>query len=60
MRRAVRAAPLRRRRKSAKAATGDVLAKVLATCASGSLHGLRDQALAIPIGRICLWRPPAQ
>lgn len=42
---AVRATPRPRRRKSAKAVTGDVLAKMLATCASGSLRDLRDRAI---------------
>ncbi len=42
---AVRAVPRPRRRKSAKAVTGDVLASLLATCASGSLRDLRDRAL---------------
>jgi len=42
---AVRAAPRQRRRKSAKAVTGDVLAKLLATCASDSLRDLRDRAV---------------
>jgi len=42
---AVRATPRPRKRKSAKAVTGDVLAKMLATCASGSLRDIRDQAI---------------
>ncbi|MBB4351583.1 integrase [Rhizobium cellulosilyticum] len=42
---AVRATPRPRKRKSAKAITGDVLAKMLATCASGSLRDLRDRAI---------------
>ncbi|MBX5205982.1 site-specific integrase [Rhizobium sp. NZLR1] len=42
---AARAAPRQRSRKSAKAVTGDVLAKMLATCASGSLRDLRDRAI---------------
>ncbi|MBY5701217.1 site-specific integrase [Rhizobium leguminosarum] len=42
---AVRAVPRTRRRKSAKAVTGDVLAKLLATCASESLRDLRDRAI---------------
>ncbi len=42
---AVRAVPLTRRRKSAKAVTGDVLAKLLATCATDSLRDLRDRAI---------------
>jgi integrase len=42
---AVRAVPRTRRRKSAKAVTGDVLARLLATCATGSLRDLRDRAM---------------
>ncbi|OCJ05376.1 integrase [Rhizobium sp. AC27/96] len=42
---AVRAVPRTRRRKSAKAITGDVLAKLLATCATDSLRDLRDRAI---------------
>ncbi|CDN58357.1 Integrase IntA (plasmid) [Neorhizobium galegae bv. officinalis bv. officinalis str. HAMBI 1141] len=42
---AVRAVPRARRRKSAKAVTGDVLAKLLATCATDSLRDLRDRAI---------------
>jgi integrase len=42
---AVRATPRPRRRKSAKAVTSDVLAKLLATCASGSLRDIRDLAI---------------
>ncbi|MBY5876242.1 site-specific integrase [Rhizobium leguminosarum] len=42
---AVRAVPRTRGRKSAKAVTGDVLAKLLATCASDSLRDLRDRAM---------------
>lgn len=42
---AVRATPRPRKRKSAKSVTGDVLAKMLATCASGSLRDLRDRAI---------------
>jgi integrase len=42
---AVRATPRPRKRKSAKAVTGEVLAKMLATCASGSLRDLRDGAI---------------
>lgn len=44
MRLAVRATPRPRRRKSAKAVTSDVLAKMLATCGSGSLRDIRDRA----------------
>jgi integrase len=42
---AVRATPRPRRPKSAKAVTGDVLAKMLATCATPSLPDLRDRAI---------------
>jgi integrase len=42
---AVRASVRPRRRKSAKAVTGDVLAKLLATCRTDSLRDLRDRAL---------------
>ena len=42
---AVRAVPRQRRRKSAKAVTVDVLAKLLATCASDGLRDLRDRAI---------------
>ncbi|MGF9566830.1 site-specific integrase [Neorhizobium sp. BT27B] len=42
---AVRATPRPRKRKSAKAITGDVLAKMLATCSSNSLRDLRDRAI---------------
>ncbi|UJW77694.1 site-specific integrase [Rhizobium sp. SL42] len=42
---AVRAVPGQRRRKSAKAVTSDVLAKMLATCATESLRDLRDRAI---------------
>ncbi|PPJ49166.1 integrase [Rhizobium sp. KAs_5_22] len=42
---AVRATPRPRKRKSAKAVTGDVLAKLLATCDSDSLHDIRDRAM---------------
>jgi integrase len=42
---AVRATPRPRKRKSAKAVTGDVLAKMLATCSSGSLRDIRDRAI---------------
>ncbi|MBY5827289.1 site-specific integrase [Rhizobium leguminosarum] len=42
---AVRAVPRTRRRKSARAVTGDVMAKLLATCASDSLRDLRDRAM---------------
>lgn len=42
---AIRAAPRQRLRKSAKAVTGDVLAKLLATCGTDSLRDLRDRAI---------------
>lgn len=42
---AVRAVPRQRRRKSAKAVTGDIMAKMLATCASESLRDIRDRAI---------------
>ncbi len=42
---AVHAVPRPRRRKSAKAVTSDVLAKLLATCATDSLRDLRDRAI---------------
>jgi integrase len=42
---AVRAVPRTRRRKSAKAITGDVLSKLLATCATDALCDLRDRAI---------------
>ncbi|OWV64176.1 integrase [Rhizobium sp. R339] len=45
LRLAVRAVPRLRRRKSAKAVTSDVLAKLLATCGEHSLRDLRDRAI---------------
>lgn len=42
---AVRATPRPRKRKSAKAVTGDVLAKLLATCVTNSLRDIRDRAI---------------
>lgn len=42
---AVRAVPRTRRRKSAKAVTGDILQKLLATCAGDSLRDVRDKAI---------------
>lgn len=42
---AVRATPRPRKRKSARAVTGDVLAKLLATCTTGSLRDVRDRAI---------------
>ncbi|WFU06875.1 tyrosine-type recombinase/integrase (plasmid) [Rhizobium sp. CB3171] len=47
LRLAVRAAPRQRRRKSKKAVTGDVLAKLLSTCAGDRLVDLRDRALLL-------------
>ncbi|MBB2687746.1 UNVERIFIED_ORG: integrase [Rhizobium etli] len=45
LRLAVRAVPRPRRRKSGKAVTGDILAKLLATCSGDSLRDLRDRAI---------------
>lgn len=42
---AVRATPRPRKRKSAKAVTGDVLLRLLATCKSDSLRDIRDRAI---------------
>ena len=42
---AVRATPRPRKRKSAKAVTGDVLAKMLATCSTDNLRDIRDRAI---------------
>ncbi|TCV69371.1 tyrosine-type recombinase/integrase [Neorhizobium sp. S3-V5DH] len=42
---AVRATPRPRKRKSAQAVTGDVLAKLLATCSTDSLRDIRDRAI---------------
>ncbi|MCD4659409.1 site-specific integrase [Rhizobium pusense] len=42
---AVRAVPRKRRRKSAKAVTGDILQMLLATCASETLRDIRDRAI---------------
>ncbi|NTF65784.1 site-specific integrase [Rhizobium rhizogenes] len=47
LRLAVRAAPRQRRRKSRKAVTGDILAKLLATCAGDRLVDRRDRALLL-------------
>ncbi len=47
LRLAVRATPRQRRRKSKKAVTADVLAKLLATCAGERLVDLRDRALLL-------------
>ena len=45
LRLAVRATPRPRKRKSAKAVTGDVLAKLLATCRTDSFRDARDRAI---------------
>ncbi len=45
LRLAVRATPRPRKRKSAKAVTGDILSKLLATCRSDSLRDSRDRAI---------------
>lgn len=42
---AVRATPRPRKRKSAKAVTGDILGRLLKTCENGSLRDLRDRAI---------------
>lgn len=42
---AVRAVPRPRKRKSAKAVTGDVLASLVATCRTDSLRDVRDRAI---------------
>jgi len=42
---AVRATPRLRKRKSAKAVTGDVLSKLISTCSTGSLRDARDRAI---------------
>lgn len=42
---AVRAIPRKRKRKSARAVTSDILAKLLATCETESLRDLRDRAI---------------
>lgn len=42
---AVRATPRPRKRKSAKAVTGDILVRMLATCPGDSLRDLRDRAV---------------
>lgn len=42
---AVRATPRPKRRKSAKAVTGDVLSKLIGTCRSNSLRDIRDKAI---------------
>ncbi|OLP56359.1 integrase [Rhizobium rhizosphaerae] len=45
LRLAVRATPRPRKRKSAKAVTGDILSKLLAACRSDSLRDRRDRAI---------------
>ncbi len=57
---AVRAVPRPRRRKSAKAVTSDVLAKLLATCATESLRDLRDRAILMVAFASGGRRPAAQ
>ncbi len=42
---AVRATPRPRKRKSAKAVTGDILSRLIATCATGNLRDVRDSAI---------------
>ena len=42
---AVRATPRPRKRKSARAVTGDVLSKLIATCRTNSLRDIRDRAI---------------
>lgn len=42
---AVRATPRPRKRKSAKAVTGDILSRLIATCSSNSLRDIRDRAI---------------
>ncbi len=42
---AVRATPRPRKRKSAKAVTGDILSRLIATCKTGSLRDARDRAI---------------
>lgn len=42
---AVRATPRPRKRKSAKAVTGDILSRLLATCTTGNLRDVRDRAI---------------
>lgn len=45
LRLAVRATPRPRKRKSAKAVTGDILSRLLGTCTTGSLRDVRDRAI---------------
>ncbi|NKJ40161.1 site-specific integrase [Rhizobium sp. SG570] len=47
LRLAVRATPRQRRRKSRRAVTGDILAKLLSTCAGDRLADVRDRALLL-------------
>lgn len=42
---AVRATPRPKKRKSAKAVTGDILSKLIGTCRTGSLRDVRDKAI---------------
>ena len=42
---AVRATPRPRKRKSAKAVTGDILSRLIATCKTSSLRDVRDRAI---------------
>jgi integrase len=42
---AIRATPRPRKRKSAKAVTGDILSRLIATCTTGSLRDVRDRAI---------------
>ncbi|MFL0691639.1 MAG: site-specific integrase [Agrobacterium tumefaciens] len=42
---AVRATPRQRKRKSAKAVTGDILSRLIATCTTGTLRDVRDRAI---------------
>ena len=44
---AVRATPRPRKRKSAKAVTGEILSRLIATCSTGSLRDLRDRAIVM-------------
>ncbi|MCJ8521756.1 site-specific integrase [Pseudorhizobium tarimense] len=45
LRLAVRATPRPRKRKSARAVTGDILSKLLATCRTNGLRDIRDRAI---------------
>lgn len=45
LRLAVRATPRPRKRKSAKAVTGDILSRLITTCSTGSLRDIRDRAI---------------